>query len=575
MGPDPVSPAAPPAPRELHGRDTKDSLPRRRVAFSSIARDAAVFAHITRRSFVSAAAAAAVTTSVARAHRPPQHGTFRHGVASGDPLHDRVILWTRVTPADPHDDVEVKWQIARDPAMRRVIDGGRARTSIFRDFTVKIDVDRLEPGRTYYYQFSVAGDPSPIGRTRTTPHGGAGAARLALASCSNLPAGLFNVYALIARRNDLDAVLHLGDYLYEYANATFGDGSLLGRVPLPDREILSLADYRQRHAQYKTDVDLQAAHRQHPFICVWDDHEIANDAWTDGAENHNVELGEGEWSVRKRAAIRAYFEWMPIRELEFRPRARIFRQFRFGNLVDLLMLDTRHFGRARQSTTPPVSPTAGFPANDPVANDPARSLLGLAQEAWLDQRLVASQARGTTWRLLGQQVMMAQLSPSGGQTLFNLDQWDGYIPARERLFTSIRDNRIDNVAVLTGDIHSSWASELTGNPWNAGYNPATGAGAVGVEFVTPGVTSPGILDPAQAAQTAAFVRSVSPHMKYAELNKRGYVLLDIDRERLQGEFWHVATVDAASRDEVLAAAFATEAGANHLTPVASASAARE
>ncbi len=537
-----------------------------------------MFTHLTRRSFVSAAAAAAVTSSVARAHRP-QRGMFRHGVASGDPLHDRVILWTRVTPADPHDEVEVKWQIARDPAMRRIIDGGRAHTNIFRDFTVKVDVDRLEPGRTYYYQFSVAGDPSPIGRTRTTPLGRVDAARLALASCSNLPAGLFNVYALIARRNDLDAVLHLGDYLYEYANAAFGDGSLLGRVPLPDREILSLADYRQRHAQYKSDIDLQSAHRQHPFICVWDDHEIANDAWTDGAENHNVELGEGAWSVRRRAAIRAYFEWMPIRE-DFRgafergPRSRIFRQFRFGNLADLLMLDTRHFGRDKQSVVPPVSPTAGFPANDPVANDPARSLLGLEQEAWLDRRLVASQSRGATWKLLGQQVMMAQLSPSGGQTLFNLDQWDGYIPARERLFRSIRDNTVENVVVLTGDIHSSWANELTSNPWSPGYNPETGAGAVGVEFVTPGVTSPGILDPAQAAQTAAFVRSVSPHMKYAELNKRGYVILDIDRERLQGEFWHVATVDSASRDEALAAAFATQTGTNHLVPGSGASAAR-
>ncbi|MBC7978577.1 MAG: alkaline phosphatase D family protein [Myxococcales bacterium] len=533
-----------------------------------------MYRHITRRSFVSAAAAAAITSSVARAHRPQRGGAFRHGVASGDPLHDRVVLWTRVTPANPHDDLEVKWRIARDPAMRRVIDGGRAHTNIFRDFTVKVDVDRLEPGRTYYFQFSADGDPSPIGRTRTTPNGRVGAARLALASCSNLPAGLFNVYALIARRNDLDAVLHLGDYLYEYANASFGDGVLLDRVPMPDREILTLADYRQRHAQYKSDVDSQAAHRQHPFICVWDDHEIANDAWTDGAENHDVELGEGEWSVRKRAAIRAYFEWMPIREFEFRPRSRIFRQFRFGNLVDLLMLDTRHFGRDRQSTTPPVSPTAGFPANDPVANDPARSLLGLEQEAWLDQRLVASQARGTTWRLLGQQVMMAQLSPSGGQTLFNLDQWDGYIPARERLFTSIRDNAIDNVVVLTGDIHSSWANELTSNPWSAGYHPGTGAGAIGVEFVTPAVSSPGILNPVEAAQTAAFVRSVSPHMKFVELNKRGYVVLDIDRERLQGEFWHAATVATPSRDEALAAAFATEAGANHLVPVSGASAAR-
>ena len=198
-------------------------------------------------------------------------------------------------------------------------------------------------------------------------------------------------------------------------------------------------------------------------------------------------------------------------------------------------------------------------------------MLGFDQEAWLQERLSVSQSRGATWRLLGQQIMMAQLSVSGGQTLFNLDQWDGYRPARQRLFDGIRDNGVSNVVVLTGDIHTSWANELTANPWDPGaYNPATGRGVAGVEFVTPGVSSPGILNPVEAAQTAAFVRSVSPHMKYAELNKRGYVLLDIDRERVQGEFWHVATVDSPSRDETLAAAFVNEAGANRLQPVAAA-----
>jgi alkaline phosphatase D len=530
---------------------------------------------VSRRTFLSATAAVAATSSIAQAHGRTRIESFQHGVASGDPLHDRVILWTRVTPVNPYDGVEVKWQVARDPKLRRIVATGRVRTDARRDFTVKIDADCLEPGHTYYYQFSAQGERSAVGRTRTAPAGRMQAARLALASCSNLPAGLFNVYALIARRADLDAVLHLGDYLYEYANQEFGDGAALNRVPKPDREIVTLADYRQRHAQYKTDSDLQEAHRQHPFICVWDDHEITNDSWKDGAENHDPELGEGEYSVRRRAAIRAYFEWMPVREFDSGRSDRIFRQFRFGNLIDLAMLDTRHFGRDLQSAAKPIDPNAGFPANDPTASDPARTLLGLRQEAWLEERLALSQARGTRWRLLGQQVMMAQLSPSGGQTVFNLDQWDGYVPARKRLYDAIRTHGIDNVVVLTGDIHSSWANELTDNPWNpAGYDAATGRGSVGVEFVTPGVTSPGILDPVQAAQTAAFVRSVSPHMKYAELNKRGYVLLDVDQERLQGEFWHVATVSAPSRDETLAGAFATAAGSNHLEPASGASAAR-
>lgn len=528
----------------------------------------------SRRKFLAASAAMAAAGSVA-AHDGRRGPSFQHGVASGDPLHDRVILWTRVTTDRWYDDIDVKWQIARDPKMRRIVASGRANTSIWRDFTVKVDVDGLDDARTYYYQFSVQGERSPVGRTRTLPRGRVDAARLAVVSCSNLPAGLFNVYALVAQRADLDAVLHLGDYIYEYANATYGDGALLGRVPQPDKEIVTLADYRQRHAQYKRDADLQAAHRQHPFICVWDDHEITNDAWKDGAENHNPELGEGDYAIRKRAGIRAYFEWMPIREWAHRPDERIFRQFRFGELADLLMLDTRHYARDRQSTTPPLSPSAGYAANDPVINDPSRTLLGFDQEAWVQERLYVSQSRGTTWRLLGQQIMMAQLSVSGGQTLFNLDQWDGYRPARQRLFDGLRNNGVGNVVVLTGDIHTSWANELTANPWDpSAYNPATGAGVVGVEFVTPGVSSPGFLNPVEAAQTAAFVRSVSPHMKFAELNKRGYVLLDVDAQRVQGEFWHVATVDSKSRAETLAAAFVNEAGANRLQPVAAATAAR-
>ena len=529
---------------------------------------------LSRRNFLAAAAAMAAATG-AEAHQRGRAPTFDHGVASGDPLHDRVIIWTRVTTQRWYDEVDVKWQIARDPKMRRIVATGRTSANIWRDFTVKVDVDGLEPAHTYYYQFSAQGERSPVGRTRTLARGQVDAARLAVVSCSNLPAGLFNVYALIAQRADLDAVLHLGDYIYEYANATYGDGALLGRVPVPDQEIVSLGDYRQRHAQYKRDADLQAAHRQHPFICVWDDHEITNDAWKHGAENHDPELGEGEYPVRKRAGIRAYFEWMPIREWTHRPDARIYRQFRFGQLADLMMLDTRHYGRDQQSPVPPLSPSAGFPANDPVINDPGRTLLGFDQEAWLQERLYVSQSRGTRWRLLGQQIMMAQLSVSGGQTLFNLDQWDGYRPARQRLFDGVRDNGVNNLVVLTGDIHTSWANELTQNPWDpAAYNPATGAGAVGVEFVTPGVSSPGILNPVEAAQTAAFLRSVSPHMKFAELNKRGYVLLDIDHERVQGEFWHVATVDSVSRVETLAAAFVDEAGTNRLQPVSAATPAR-
>ncbi len=528
---------------------------------------------ITRRHFVSATLAVAAASSVQRAYGARHGESFQHGVASGDPLQDRVILWSRVTTPNLYEDV--RWTVARDPGMRRVVASGRVRTDITRDFTVKVDVSGLAPGHTYYYQFAARGERSPVGRTRTLPQGGVDGARLAVASCSNLPYGLFNVYALIAQRTDLDCVLHLGDYIYEHANGTYGDGTALGRVPTPDKEIVTLADYRQRHAQYKGDADLQEAHRQHPFICVWDDHEFTNNAWKDGAENHNPDLGEGDYALRKQAAIRAYFEWMPIREVAWRPEQRIYRQFRFGDLADLLMLDTRVHGRAQHSPVAPLGPSAGYPANDPVINDPRRTLLGFDQEAWLAAQLSASQSRGATWRLLGQQVMMAPLSRDYGRTFNSVDQWSGYRAALERLYHTIRGREVDNVVVMTGDIHSSWGNELTWDPWDSrSYNPQTGKGVIGVEFVTPAVSSPGAADPVEAAQRAASYRGGCPHMKYVELHKRGYVLLDIDVERVQGEFWHVATVDSASRDEVMAGALVNVAGDNRLQPAPGVSAAR-
>jgi alkaline phosphatase D len=527
--------------------------------------------HLSRRTFIAAALALAAGRD-AGAATPRRGNAFDHGVASGDPLPDRVIIWSRVTPKNWERGLAVKWRVARDPQMRQVVARGRVETSILRDFAVKVDVLGLQPAQTYYYQFSTHGARSVVGRTRTLPLD-AQAARLAMVSCANLPAGLFNVYALVARRTDLDAVLHLGDYLYEYRNGTFGDGAALGRVPVPDREILSLIDYRQRHAQYKLDADLQAAHRQHPFICVWDDHEFANNTWKDGADNHDST--EGDWSTRKQAAMRAYFEWMPIREESPPSDVRIYRQFRFGTLADLLMLDTRLHGRDQQSPARSGGPDVGYPADDPVANDPARTLLGFDQEEWLADSLSRSRADGVTWRLLGQQVMMAQVSLNRGQSMLNFDVWDGYAAARRRLFERVRDQQVGNLVVLTGDIHSSWANELTLNPWDpASYDPDTGRGALGVEFATPAVSSPGVSDPVVATRRAERFRGASPHVKFVELHQRGYVLLDIDRERLQGEFWHVATVDAPSREETMAAAFVNEAGATRLQPIGTASPAR-
>lgn len=534
----------------------------------------------TRREFVAALAALSAAGVAAPAfgsdaarRGPPARPVFAHGVASGDPRHDRVILWTRVTPADPEDYLEGRWQIARDPGFRRDVTRGRFVTDITRDFTVKIDACDLEPGTTYYYRFESRGVRSPIGRTRTLPGRGVDAFRIAFLSCSNFPYGYFNAYARVAERSDLDLVLHLGDYLYEYPRGTYVDPALAGQRDVnPVTEILSLTDYRLRHAQYKTDPDLQEAHRQHAFVTVWDDHEVANDAWKDGAENHQPD--EGDWNLRKRAAIRAYEEWMPIRTRGV-VDTRIFRRLRIGDLADLLMLDTRLYGRDLQAAF--KGGVAELPVTDPVLADPGRTLLGFDQEAWLAERLVESQQRGAPWRILGQQVMMAQLSTTFGATIINPDQWDGYGPARARLYDTIRTGGVDGVVVLTGDIHSSWCNELTANPWDrsGSYAPGTGRGAVGVEFVCPAVTSPSpVPDPAVATQTAFVLRQISPHVRYVDLIRRGYGLLDIDRERVQGELWHVSGIGTRASGETLGAAFVTPVRTGGLVQVASASAAR-
>jgi alkaline phosphatase D len=272
------------------------------------------------------------------------------------------------------------------PDFRRIAARGRTATGAARDFTVKVDAAGLKPATTYYYRFQALGERSPVGRTRTAPASGAKQIRLAVVSCSSLPHGYFNVYRRVAERPDLDAVLHLGDYIYEYANGGYGDGAALGRIPEPNKEIIALDDYRTRYAQYRRDPDLQEAHRQHPFIVVWDDHEIANNTWRDGAANHNPQNGEGDFAPRRAAAVQSYLEWMPIREDRFSREARIYRTFHYGSLADLVMLDTRLVGRDEQP-----------PNRDAIAilDDPKRSMLGAAQEDWLNGRLAASTRSGS------------------------------------------------------------------------------------------------------------------------------------------------------------------------------------
>ena len=510
----------------------------------------------TRRDFLAAGAIAIGSSSLVGIDRvfarQGSAAVFRHGVASGDPLRDRVVLWTRVTPGKPGEVVDVGWMLARDARMSRVFASGSIRTSAARDYTVKLDAVALEPGTTYYYRFSARGSRSAVGRARTLPPRPTRRVRLAVVSCSNFPFGFFNVYGRLAARRDLDAVIHLGDYIYEYENGRYGgrnegDGRPLDRVPFPDKEIVTLDDYRARYAQYREDVDLQAAHRQHSFIPVWDDHEFTNDAWSGGAGNHDP--GEGPWAQRKAAAIRAWREWMPVREA---PGAdyRLYRQFAFGDLADLAMLDTRIEGRDLQL---PRTDVAGL-------ERASRQLLGATQEEWLASTLRDSTAAGKPWQIIGQQVMMSPQAPRGAAGV-NPDSWDGYRAARERVFNAAAAARVKHLVVLTGDVHSAWGYDLAPEPFEPKrYDPATGAGAIGTEIITPSITSPAWPPAAQLAE----IQAARPHLKYVSGEHRGYVVLDLTPERLQADWWYVPTIVERTALEQFGKGMTSEAGHPHL-----------
>lgn len=511
---------------------------------------------ITRRRFLWTSAAASLSLPLfaqAQCEAAAAGGRFQHGVASGDPLGDRLMLWTRVTPRDPSptQSIDVRWRVGTDPALRRIVSNGSAQTTAERDYTVKVDVGGLMPGATYYYAFDAEGEPSPIGRTRTFPVSGGSRMRLALVSCSNYPAGFFNVYASLVTRPDLDAIVHVGDYIYEFAEGQFGTGAGIDRVPVPAKEAVTLNDYRLRYSTYRRDPDLQEAHRQFPFILVWDDHEIANNAWAGGAINHNPDEGEGDWATRKAAAYKAYLEWMPIRESND-PGIHLYRTFHFGGLVDLVMLDTRAL-RDRQVR-----------ANDAAGiADPTRSLMGAAQESWMFGELRASQRAGTPWTLLGQQVMFARASLPG-MAVTDADAWDGYSAQRDRVFDFIEQERIRNLVVLTGDVHSSWGFDLPRDPWK-GYTPSTGAGSLAVELVTPAISSPppAMFD-GNAEDMAAAIRVAMPHLKYVDGVHRGCVVIDVTASALNAEWIFSPNVRVRSSAETTGHLLVCERGSAHL-----------
>ena len=525
--------------------------------------------------------AAATPLTLAAAPACAQTTTsFRHGVASGDPLPDAVVLWTRVTPspdATPGSgrgaDVRVDWEVASDPDFRRVVRRGRIVTGPDRDHTVKVDATGLQPATSYWYRFRSAGVLSQVGRTRTAPEPTASPRqlRIGVVSCSNWEAGYFAAYRHLADTPDLDLVLHVGDYLYEYPAGEYGTRGVAVRATEPAHEIVALADYRVRHGQYKADPDLQRLHAAVPWVTTWDDHESANDAWSAGAENHDPQT-EGGWAARAAAARQAYDEWMPIRlsgTAEVGDGHQLYRSLTFGRLADLRLLDLRSY-RSEQ---------VGYDELGRVG-DRARTITGRAQMEWFKDSLATSDA---TWKLVGNPVMISPVNflavdAEIGQALhdmtgilppdgipYNPDQWDGYTAERREVIDFLGDRGITNTVFLTGDIHSAWACEL---PDNAGLYPLSRS--VGVELVATSVTSDNLDDilrvmPRTLSTVAeAAIIANNRHIRYLDFDRHGYSVLTLTPGKAHMD-WYVLT-DKTSRTSTArwSVGWSTTAGTHRL-----------
>jgi alkaline phosphatase D len=503
-----------------------------------------------RRTVVAAGAASAALLPLGAALTGPAHAAegpaFLHGVASGDPLPDGVLLWTRLTPspgATPGSGrgaaTAVRWQVATDAGFADVVAEGSTTTSAAADHTVKADVRGLRPATAYFFRFTAGGATSPTGRTRTAPAADttAGNLRFGTVSCAHWESGWFASYRHLAARADLDAVIHLGDYVYEYGTGEYPLEEDKIREIFPKHEVLTLADYRARHGHYKTDADLQAMHAVHPLVAIWDDHEFANDTWSGGAGNHTPET-EGDWAARVRAAKQAYFEWMPVRPAT---EGTTYRRLSFGRLADLHLLDLRSF-RDQQ-------PSVGD--GDDI-DDPDRTMTGRRQLDWLKSGLSGADA---TWRMVGTSVMISPVAfgsvpahllgplaellgiPEGGLAV-NVDQWDGYTDDRRELLTHIRDSGVDGTVFLTGDIHMHFANdvpvEAATYPWDE---------PVAAEFVVSSVTSDNVDDivhaPPGTVSTVAelAVKAANRHVRWLDMDSHGYGVLDLTAERAQMDYY--------------------------------------
>ncbi len=485
---------------------------------------------------------------------------FTHGVASGEPGAERVLLWTRFAAGQ---DTKLEWQVSESADFSSTVAAGDAIASPARDGCCKVWAEGLRPATWYYFRFIAPnGTVSDTGRTRTLPQGPTERFRLGVFSCSNIGFGWFNAYAHLAEADDVDCVYHAGDYFYEYEPGTYpaADQGVPGRFPLPASETVALADYRARHAFYRRDPDLRRLHQMFPVIAGWDDHESANDSWKGGAQNHQSD-SEGPWDVRKKAAMQAYREWLPVSDNPW-------ETYEIGDLATLFRLETRLEARAEQLSLAEIlsgndtgdealSALAAF-RDGPYA-DPSREVLGAAQLEWLAAGLKRSRGSGKTWQVLAQQVLMGELFTPIALTealsdkvpdyvrkrLFagamatragiplNMDAWDGYPAARSRVFAAALEAEANFVS-LAGDTHNAWAFEL-----------AEGKQRVGVEFGGQSVTSPGFesyLTTVAPRDLAGALVQQNDQLIWADSSQRGYFRLELTPEKATSEYRFVSGI---------------------------------
>ena len=473
---------------------------------------------------------------------------FALGVASGDPTAESVVLWTRLVtdPLVPGGGVSqrpyaVRYEVATDERFRRVVRRGVAPAFASEAHSARVELERLRPGTEYFYRFKAGRDESPVGRTRTAPHFGARVdqMRFAFASCQNFPAGYFNSYADVAAQ-DVDLVVHLGDYIYE------GNASGPVRPHAPAAEIFTLDDYRIRHGQYKTDLDLQAAHAAHPWLVTWDDHEVENN-YAD--EEADPDVPPEEFAVRRAAAYQAYWEHMPLSRAR-KPRGPdmpLYRRFRWGSLATFSALDTRQY---RSDQPAPCTPATADPSGYcPSALDPSRTMLGTEQREWLFGELATTRA---SWNVLAQQTALAPFDrdPGPARSFGAGDNWDGYVAERQQILDTLVTAGTPNPIVLTGDSHQNWLRNVPPNHTDFDAPP------VATEFMGTSITSGG--DPA-APSTSFGGDPNNPHIVFRN-NNRGYVRVTADQNAWTSDYRIVPTVRTRGVPASTLATFAVEDG---------------